>query len=284
MSREHGFETEALQTLFEQVESQPKIIEAISRPAERVKPWHEYRDIFLTEKRIHAGADFWRDQAGDVGAVACHSGVPPEILVAVLGVETFYGRTTGSYRVIDALSTLAFDYPPRSDFFRRELGEFLLLSREEAVEPTSISGSYAGAMGPPQFMPSSYREYAIDSSADGRRDLFADWRDVLGSIANYLALHGWRADEPVATPVVSSGSLRLDPAENRLALGDTVAGLRAKGLEFETELPGDAPAMVVALEGDDGIEYWVGFNNFYVITRYNRSVMYALAVHQLGQE
>ncbi|MGH8494799.1 MAG: lytic murein transglycosylase B [Gammaproteobacteria bacterium] len=284
MSREHGFEAQALESLFENVESKPKIIEAISRPPERVKPWHEYRDIFLTDKRIRAGADFWCDRAEDLGAVAKPSGVPPEVLVAVLGVETFYGKITGSYRVIDALSTLAFDYPPRSDFFRQELAEFLLLSREEGVDPTTLNGSYAGAMGPPQFMPSSYREYAVDSSEDGHRDLFADWRDVLGSIANYLTEHGWRAEEPVAVRVTSPETLRIDPAENRLQLGDTVAGLRAKGLQFDTDLPGDAPAMLLALEGADGPEYWVGFNNFYVITRYNRSAMYALAVHQLGEE
>ncbi|CAN5165279.1 lytic murein transglycosylase B [soil metagenome] len=284
MSREHSFDAEALRSIFEDVETRPKIIEAMRRPAERVKPWHEYRDIFLTEKRISAGADFWRERAPDVRAVACRSGVPPQILVAVLGVETFYGQITGSYRVIDALSTLAFDYPPRSEFFRRELAEFLLLAREESVDPSSISGSYAGAMGPPQFMPSSYREYAVDSSEDGRRDLFRDWRDVLGSVANYLAVHGWRTDEPVAARVRAPKDLQLKPEDNRLALGETVAGLRAKGIELDADLPDDAPAMLMALEGPDGIEYWVGFHNFYVITRYNRSVMYALAVHQLGEE
>jgi membrane-bound lytic murein transglycosylase B len=284
MVREHGFEPGVLQTLFDQVETKPKIIEAISRPAERVKPWHEYRDIFLTDKRIHAGADFWREQSADIVAVACQSGVPAEVLVALLGVETFYGRITGSYRVIDALSTLAFDYPPRADFFRRELEQFLLLAREERVDPLAVIGSYAGAMGAPQFMPSSYREYAVDSSDDGRRDLFDDWHDVLGSVGNYLAVHGWRAGEPVAARVRAPETLHLDPAQNRLALGDTVGGLRAKGLEFDAELPGDAPAMLIVLEGAGGPEYWVGFNNFYVITRYNRSAMYALAVHQLGEE
>ncbi|HUO81754.1 MAG TPA: lytic murein transglycosylase B [Gammaproteobacteria bacterium] len=284
MVREHGFEAGELRKLFDQVETRPKIIEAISRPAERVKPWHEYRDIFLTDKRIHAGADFWREQSADIVAAACESGVPAQVLVAVLGVETFYGRITGGYRVIDALSTLAFDYPPRAEFFRRELEEFLLLTREEQVDPFTVAGSYAGAMGPPQFMPSSYREYAVDASDDGRRDLFDDWRDVLGSVGNYLAVHGWRAGEPVAARVRAPDAMRIDPAENRLALGDTVSGLRAKGLQFDTELPGDAPAMLIALEGAAGPEYWVGFNNFYVITRYNRSAMYALAVHQLGEE
>jgi membrane-bound lytic murein transglycosylase B len=212
------------------------------------------------------------------------TGVSPEILVGIIGVETYFGRRTGDYRVLDALATLAFDYPPRASFFRRELEEYFLLVREEGIDATQATGSYAGAMGAPQFMPSSFRAYAVDTSNDGQRDIWSNWQDVIGSVANYFVAHGW---EP-GTPIVAQASLGTqwqgDPPENSLTPQDTVESLSARGVLFSTKLPGDCAGQLLTLEGKDGNEYWVGFHNFFVITRYNRSVMYALAVHQLGRE
>jgi len=280
VSREQGFDRAQVSALLTQAESKQAILDAISRPAERTIPWHEYRDRFLTEKRIMEGADFWTanerrlETIGDSGLAAA--------TVGILGVETSFGRITGRYRVIDALATLAFDYPPRSEFFRGELKQFLLLSREEAIEPKEALGSYAGAMGAAQFISSSYRKFAVDADGDGRRNLWTSWPDVIGSIANYLRVHGWQAGEPVvARATLRGGDLsRFDTSTIRL--NETVASLREKGAEFETELPDEAPAMLVVLEGKSGPEYWVGFNNFFVITRYNRSNMYAMAVHDVG--
>jgi len=212
------------------------------------------------------------------------SGVPAHVIVGILGVETYYGRITGSFLVLDALSTLAFDYPPRSDYFRAELEQFLLLTREEDVSPRSVKGSYAGAMGYPQFMPRSYRAYAVDGDGDGRRDLWGSWDDVIASVANYLARHGWRAGEPV----LAGASLPFpDDAEGLIAgsisTNETVGSLRQKGLEFESPLADEAPAVFIEVAGNEGPEQRAGFHNFSVITRYNRSVLYALAVNDLGE-
>jgi membrane-bound lytic murein transglycosylase B len=283
MERNNGFDAAWLGTLLDQAESLPRIIELMSRPAERVKPWHEYRDHFLTRQRIEEGARFWEDHRAKLAEVESRTGVAQQVIVAILGVETFYGRITGKIRVIDALSTLAFDYPPRSSYFRAELEQFLLLTREEAVDPTVATGSYAGAMGYPQFMPRSYRAYAVDGDADGRRDLWSSTDDVIASVANYLAEHGWRAGEPVVVPA----QLGFPDAEGLVAgsivTDETVGSLRAKGLEFDTTLPDDAPALFVDVAGNDGPELRAGFHNFSVITRYNRSVLYALAVNDLGE-
>jgi membrane-bound lytic murein transglycosylase B len=204
-------------------------------------------------------------------------------VVGILGVETSFGRITGRFRVIDALATLAFDYPPRGDFFRSELQQFLLLSREESVDARSALGSYAGAMGAPQFISSSYRNYAIDGDGNGKRDLWNSWDDVIGSVANYLLVYGWREGEPV----VVSASLASDDVSrfntSKLELNETVQSLRDKGVRFDTSLPANAPALLIIAQGKDGPVYRVGFTNFYVLTRYNRSPMYAMAVHDLGQ-
>lgn len=284
MVAEHDFERDALERLLAEAEIQESILEAISRPAERVKPWHEYREIFVTRERIAAGVEFWREHCETIERISDETGVPPEILVGIVGVETYFGRITGSYRVLDALATLAFEYPPRSKFFRGELAEFLLLAREEGIDPTAAKGSYAGAMGPPQFIPSSYRAYAVDGSDDGQRDLFGDWNDVLASIANYFVRHGWRSGEPVASrATLGTGWNGRLPEKNRLKPGETVASLSRRGVVFDTDLPMDAPGQLVRLDGGGGDELWVGFHNLYVITRYNRSIMYALSVWQLGQ-
>jgi membrane-bound lytic murein transglycosylase B len=284
MEQTSGLERAWVEQMLAGAGYQQRIIDLISRPAERTKRWHAYREHFLTHERIEAGLRFWKEHRERLAEAERTTGVAQHVIVGILGVETFYGRITGSFRVLDALSTLAFDYPPRAPFFRGELGQFLLLAREEAVEPLSVKGSYAGAMGYPQFMPSSYRAYAVDGDGDGRRDLWQSWDDVIASVANYLARHGWRAGEPVVVPA----DLWYPDAEGLVAgsivANETVQSLRARSLLFETTLAEDAPAVFIAVAGNRGPEIRVGFHNFGVITRYNRSVMYALAVHDLGQE
>lgn len=282
MLRKHGFDEAWLDGVIGTAESQPKIIELMSRPAEQVMTWHEYRAHFLTSERIAAGVAFWSEHRERLAEVERATGVSQHAIVGILGVETFFGRITGRFRVIDALATLAFDYPPRSKYFRDELEQFLLLARENQIDTATVLGSYAGAMGRSQFMPRSYRAYAIDGDGDERSDLWGSWDDVIASVANYLAKHGWRAGEPVAAPA----SLWFPRADALVAGGlapdTTVKALRDRGLSFETSLDGKAPAFFISLAGDGGPEYRAGFHNCGVITRYNRSVMYALAVHDLG--
>jgi membrane-bound lytic murein transglycosylase B len=279
----YGFDRRELVLLLKKAKKQQSILDAISRPAEKTKPWHEYRQIFLTDKRIESGTRFWKEHEAELLQVSSQTGVPPEIIVGIIGVETFYGRITGKYRVIDALATLAFEYPPRSAFFSKELREFLLLAREERMDATDATGSYAGAMGMPQFMPSSYRAYAVDSSADGKRDIWNNWSDVFGSVANYFVAHGWTAGAPVVAQATLGDAWSGEPPANQLKASETIGSLSAQGVLFATELGMDEKGQLLTYEVADGNEYWVGFDNFFVITRYNRSVMYALAVHQLGQ-
>ena len=284
MVSEHSYDRDMLTAVLGEAESKDSILDAISRPAERTLEWHEYRDIFLTTERIQAGAAFWREHRGELERISDETGVSIEILVGIIGVETYYGRITGSYRVLDALATLAFDYPPRSKFFTGELEQFLLLVREEGMEASEATGSYAGAMGRPQFMPSSYRAYAVDSTDDGKRDIWNNWSDVIGSVANYFVRHGWQRGQAVVAEATLGSQWSGDTPKNQLKADETVTSLSHQGVMFTTDLPGHAKSQLVTLVGDDGEEYWVGFHNFFVITRYNRSVMYALAVHQLGQE
>lgn len=282
MAEKHGFDAAALGSLFAQVEARPSIVTAISRPAEKTMPWHEYRGRFITERRIARGVETAHAQAGALQNAAA-IGVPAQVLLAIVGVETFYGEITGKHRVIDALATLAFDYPPRSPFFRGELEQYLLMAREESLDPLAPLGSYAGAMGIPQFMPTSFRAYAVDGNADGHRDLWGQWSDVFASVANYLKLHGWRVGEPVMVPADVSGA-ELDGLEfGKLALAETVQSLQQRGIRFETVLPPDSPAVLIELAGKSGPEYRVGFTNFYAITRYNRSQLYASAVNDLAE-
>jgi membrane-bound lytic murein transglycosylase B len=284
MVEEYDYDPEVLRNILGDAEKKDSILEAISKPAERTLNWDEYRQIFLTEERIDAGAAFWRDNRAALEDIERHTGVPIEMLVGIIGVETYFGRITGGHRVVDALATLAFYYPPRSKFFRSELEHFLLLVREEDMDAADAFGSYAGAMGRPQFMPSSYRAYAVDSTGDGKRDIWNDWKDVAGSIANYFNAHGWQAGEEVVSRATIGSQWNGEYPENILKAEETVAALSDRGVMFATELPGDSAAQLLTLEGPDGDEHWVGFHNFFVITRYNRSVMYALAVYQLGHE
>jgi len=281
VSQKHGFAPEPLAALFAQTESKPSILKAIAKPAERTLGWDEYRPKFLVERRIVRGAAVYGEKQAELERAQANSGVPIDIMLGIVGVETFYGENIGKHRVIDALSTLAFDYPPRQAFFRKELEQYLVMAREEGLDPLAPVGSYAGAMGLPQFMPSSFRSYAVDGDADGKRDLWNDWADVFASVGNYLKVHGWRAGEPVLA-TANAANARLEGLESKLALTETVGSLRARGLKFETSLPDNAPAMLVPLRVAGGMEYRVGFTNFYAITRYNRSHMYASAVSDLA--
>ena len=283
MHSRHDFDKAELTSLFNQTKRRQDILDAISRPAEG-KPWHEYRPIFLTRSRINGGVKFWKQHAAILSKAEKEYGVDASVIVAIVGVETRYGGNTGSYRVVDALSTLAFAYPPRSKFFRKELEEFLLLSREEQVELTKAEGSYAGAMGLGQFIPSSYRNYAVDMDKDGKRDLWNSMEDILGSVANYFHKHGWKHGQPVAIPAI----VKQQPAQALLDEGlkptRTAQDLSTLGITAKKPLAAKTPTALLSLEQKKGPEYWLTMKNFYVITRYNRSPLYAMAVYQLSQE
>ncbi len=283
LSQRHGFTHKEVEILLSQSKSQEKILEAMRRPAEKTKAWHEYRGIFITPERIAAGKKFRAEQAERLNRIAADTGVPAEIIAAIVGVETYFGRITGRYRVLDALGTLGFDYPPRAKFFRRELAQFFLLTREEGLDITEIQGSYAGAMGPPQFIPSSYRAYAVDGDGDGRRDLLSNWDDILASVANYFVAHGWQSGEPIAACGKAQSWGAKPHTANKLDLRETLGSLQKQGLSIDLELAADTPVALFEMAGETAPEYWVGFKNFYVITRYNRSAMYALAVFQLSE-
>lgn len=284
MVQEHDYDRDALAAAIGEAHSQQSILDAISRPAEKTLTWPEYRAIFLTDERVSAGAKFWQENREVIERISSETGVSDDVLVGIIGVETYFGRITGNYRVLDALATLAFDYPPRSKFFSRELQQFLLLVREEGIDASQPTGSYAGAMGRPQFMPSSYRAYAVDSSDDGKRDIWSNWQDVIGSIANYFVSHGWQTGNEVVTQATFGSDWDGEFPENTLKPSQTVSSLSQQGVLFSTRMPADHKSQLLTLKGGEVDEHWVGFHNFFVITRYNHSVMYALAVHQLGQE
>jgi membrane-bound lytic murein transglycosylase B len=278
-----GLSRKQVRTLLKAAQPQPKIIEAMNRPIEKVSPWWEYREHFLTPERIDDGVQFWNEHKESLERIAAQYQVTPEYIVGILGVETLYGRNLGRYRVLDALATLAFDYPARRAFFRSELEQFLILTKENRLDPLTLVGSYAGAMGAPQFMPSSYRRYAVDANGDSQRDLWADWDDVFASVANYLREHGWTPDGPVLaeTTLEPDPSFQIEP--RNLELNETVASLGAHGVKVNLDVPPETPAVLLSAEQRDGPSYRVGFHNFYVITRYNASARYVMAVHELAQ-
>ena len=283
VARRDGLNRRAILKVLTQARVQPKIIDDMNRPAERVLQWWQYRQIFLTDRRIAAGVEFWQEHRDSLERVSAEQGVPPQYIIAILGAETYYGRITGSYRVLDALSTLAFDYPPRERYFRSELEQFLVLAQREKIDPLAAQGSYAGAMGPLQFMPSAYLRYGVDGDDDGQTDLFGDWDDIFASIANYLHECGWQAGGPVVADVrIDPGAtFQIDPGN--LALDETIDGLNAQGVRVDTAVPGDTPVVLLLAEQQDGPTYRVGFNNFHALTRYNHSALYAMAVDELAR-
>ncbi len=283
MVSEHGFKPAALNKLFAGVVPQQKIIDAMTRPAEGL-PWYKYRPIFMKQPRIDGGVKFWKKHEALLNAVEAKYGVPPEIIVGIIGVETRYGGFIGKHRVIDAIATLGFDYPKRSAFFTSELEHFLLLANEEGFDPTVPVGSYAGAMGLPQFISSSYRNYAVDFNGNGKRDLYNEHADIIGSVANYFVKHGWETGQPVARPArVSAKAAKLAHDDDRLP-PHTIQKLATAGTTYDGDkLPNDLPADLLRLEIKDGFEHWLLLKNFYVITRYNHSPLYAMAVFQLAE-
>jgi membrane-bound lytic murein transglycosylase B len=281
VARDH-FKRSWVERLLAAAESKPAIIEAMSRPAEKVRPWFEYRRIFITDKRIRDGREFYHEHRTLLEDVAKRTAVPAPLIVAILGVETAYGRIVGGYRVLDALVTLSFDYPPRAPFFRGELEQLMLLARESGIDPLTAMGSYGGAMGAPQFMPRSVRRWAVDADGDGRIDLWNDWADIFASIANFLVAHGWQS----GGPLVARAELAdpdVEGLENGLEINATVGSLAERGVTLEQPMPAATPVLFLALREADGPTYRVGFHNFAVLMRYNHSALYALAICELTE-
>lgn len=282
MVNQHHFNEAELKQLFQSVNIQQPILDAMDKPAEG-KPWYQYREIFMTEARIAGGVQFWRDNAAALAAVEQQTGVPAEIIIAIIGVETKYGAFTGKYRVIDALSTLGFAYPSRSEFFLKELENFLLLSREEQLDPLQPLGSYAGAMGLAQFMPSSYRAYAKDFDRDNKRDIWHNPSDAIASVANYFVANHWRRGGAIAYQVSSKGDAYRKALSKGVKPDVAVGELRKLGVDIPKQLGNKEPAKLLSYPMPDHEQLWLGLQNFYVITRYNHSPLYAMAAYQLSQ-
>ena len=281
---EHGFDEQYINSIFAKVNYLPNLIDSISKPAEKTKTWPEYRAIFITPARIAAGAIFAIKHQALLNKASKETGVPVAILLGILGVETSYGRILGRYKVIDSLYTLTVGYPPRSAFFRQQLINLFYLVREQNIAIEAVKGSYAGAMGAPQFIPSSYRTFAVDGDGDGLIDLFDNWNDIIMSVANYLKVNGWHNQEDILAKTNFVDSLIKEYASKGLKPKFTIAQLKKAGVNFNTTLNEKSPAQIIELEGDNLTETYIGFHNFYVITTYNRNVMYALSVILLGQK
>ena len=281
LSGSYGFSRNNLEKILSDHKPNKRIIDLISRPSEKRLQWHEYRKILVDEARIKLGVEFWNENIAALSEAERLYSVAPEIIVAIIGVETRYGKIMGSYPVVEALATLAFDYPPRAKFFRKELTEFFILTRDQKLDPASLTGSYAGAMGYGQFIPSSYRAYAVDFDGDNFKDIWNNKADAIGSVANYFSRHGWQGDGPVIVRGYKT-SPNLDVTANESLEPKFLAGdLRKKGIR--NNLADNTKVSLFEMEGEKGQEYWLGLSDFYVITRYNRSSMYALAVFQLSQ-
>lgn len=279
-SKKFGIPENEIRATLAQAQYRQSIIDAITRPAE-AKPWKSYRPIFLTEARIANGRKFMAEHRDELLRVQERTGVPAEIIVAIIGVETSYGGNMGNFKVLDALYTLGFYYPKREAFFSSELAHLFQLSRVENFDIHQLKGSYAGAMGWGQFMPSSYLNYAKDGDNDGRRNLFGNLDDVFSSIANYFVGHGWQKGEPVFVRASMDSNAQPFVPDN-LEAKYPLAELAQKGYRPVSNVP-DLPATLLTLDGSEGTEHWIGFKNFYVITRYNRSPLYAMSVYQLAQ-
>jgi membrane-bound lytic murein transglycosylase B len=281
MVRKNAFDEPFLRKIFGQLKLDDGVVKAINAPATS-KPWHEFRGIFLTPTRISGGLEFWRQHADLLARARETYGVPEEIIVSIIGVETIYGRRMGSFRVVDSLYTLGFEMPERASFFRGEFEQFLLMARENAMDPLSIKGSFAGAMGMPQFIPTSYRKYAVDFDGDGKVNLWDSPADTIGSVANYLAQFGWAAGRVISVPARISGEEYKQVLEAGLKPNQSLGEMQARGVEATEALPPDTLAGLFTLDIEQGQEFWLALNNFYVITRYNRSKNYAMAVQQLA--
>jgi membrane-bound lytic murein transglycosylase B len=282
MIDKHGFERTWLEPLLANARYQQEIIDAITRPYE-ARPWYEYRPLFVTTANAEKGIAFWDDHKATLERASEEYGVPPEIIVAIIGVETRYGKNTGRHSVLDALATLAFGYPGRAGFFRKQLEEFLLLQQEESLDGASMKGSYAGAIGIPQFIPSSYRDFAVDFDDDGVRDL-NNPADAIGSVGNYFKEHGWKEGELIAVAAQATGKDYDMYANYDLKPNASVKELQEAEVSTEESLSPDLQAALLQFDAEDKDELWLGFHNFYVITRYNHSALYAMAVFQLSQK
>ena len=283
MVKKHKFNKQYLEKLFSRAKLYDSILEAISRPAEG-KPWYQYRPIFVTKKRALGGVEFWKKNADALARAEKQYGVPQEIIVAIIGVETRYGKHAGTYPVFDSLATLAFAYPPRASFFKSELEHFLLMARDEGFEAQKLLGSYAGAMGMPQFISSSFRHYAIDFDGDGKRDLWNNPTDAIGSVANYFRKHHWKRGQPITHKVDVHGENYKKLIIKGLKPTHTQLELLLNGVVLPTKIKKDSKGKLLELKKLGKPEYWVAWNNFYVITRYNHSALYSMAVHQLSQK
>lgn len=282
MIEKHKFNKQYLENLFSEAKLYDSILEAIARPAEG-KPWHQYRPIFVTKERTQGGINFLKEHEDTLKQAEEKYGVPKEIIVAIIGVETRYGKHAGSYPVFDALATLAFGYPPRATFFKSELEQFLLMVREEKFEAKELVGSYAGAMGMPQFISSSFRRYAVDFDGDGKRDLWNNPTDAIGSVANYLHKHHWKAGQPITHKVEVHGKRIKNLITKGLKPSHTQLELLLNGVILPGNIDEKIKGKLLKLKTLDDPEYWVAWNNFYVITRYNHSALYSMAVYQLSQ-
>ncbi|RLV60148.1 lytic murein transglycosylase B [Parashewanella curva] len=281
-----GMDRAEVQQLLKQAKFNQEVIDAITRPWE-AKPWYKYYPLFLTEKRLNAGLKFWKQHETTITKASKQFQVDPEVIVAIIGIETFYGNYLGRYSVLDSLYTLGFYYPPRGKFFRSELGNLMQLVKEENLDINQLKGSYAGAMGFGQFIPSSYRHYAVDFDKSGNRDLTGSPVDAIGSVANYLHKHRWQLGQPVALQLTSANNVAPKAKAwkgERLKLKVSDILSAQVFLKHNLDIDVSQPAMLIALDQPKAKEYWLGLNNFYVITRYNRSPLYAMAVYQFSQQ
>ena len=286
MVKQHGFDRAYLENKFANAKRLDNVLESIAKPAEKELTWKQYRPIFVTDKRTNKGKKFIEEHRATLQRAEKKYGVPLEIIAAIIGVESYYGKHTGRYTVFDSLTTLGFDYPKRSKFFRSELKQFLLLSKEEDIDVNEMTGSYAGAMGMPQFISSSYRRYAVDFDGDGKRDLWHSIDDVIGSVANYFSDHGWQSGVSVTHPVTVTDE-SIVRKKNSLKPYATVGQFKKQGVKIDAvvdkQLNDKQLATLLKFDGRRGKEYWLGLKNFYVITRYNHSELYAMAVYQLSE-
>jgi membrane-bound lytic murein transglycosylase B len=285
MHDRHGFDRGRLARLFGQAQPQPRAIQAILPPKDQaVRSWQAYRARFVEPSRIESGLRFWDANQRMLEAARRTYGVPEEVIVAIIGIETIYGRNMGKFPALATLATLAFDYPPRADLFRRELEALLLLARESRRSPTAYSGSYAGALGIPQFLPSSIRNWGVDFDGDGQVDLSASSADAIGSVANFLASHGWETGSPIVSPASATGDRIGELIDAGILPRFTPAEMTAYGVSPAADAPQLPCALIDLVTPNEATEYWLGYRNFYVITRYNRSSFYAMTVFALSRE